>query len=71
MFLCSHTQKSLDLKSKGPPMEEGIVTDPVLDKDSLSLSTQKVGFRDRCKYDWQNPEYKEAINTLIRRLKGL
>ena len=28
-------------------MEEGIVTDPVLDKDSLSLSTQKVGFWDQ------------------------
>ena len=52
-------------------MEEEIVTEPVLEEDGLSLSTQKVGFRDRCTYVWQNPEYKEAINTLIGLLKVL
>ena len=48
-------------------MEEEIVTDPVLEEDGLSLSTQKVGFWDQCKYDWHllllNQEYKEAIKT--------
>ena len=56
-------------------MEEEIVTDPVLEEDGLSLSTQKVGFWDQCKYDWHllllNPEYKEAINTSISMLKVL
>ena len=47
------------------------MTEPVLEEDGLSLFTQKVGFRDRCNYDWQNPEYKEAINTLIGILKVL
>ena len=45
-------------------MEEEIVTEPVLEEDGLSLSTQKVGFWDNSKYDWHlhmhNPEYKKA-----------
>ena len=41
------------------------MTEPVLEEDGLSLSTQKVGFWDlHSKYYWQwrwvNPDYKEA-----------
>ena len=57
-------------------MEEEIVTELVLEEeDGLSLSTQKVGFWDQCKYDWHlllhNPEYKEAKYMLISKIKDL
>ena len=55
-------------------MEEEIVTDPVLEEDGLSLSTQKVGFWDNM-YDWHlhlhNPEYKEAKYMLMSKMKVL
>ena len=56
-------------------MEEEIVTEPVLEEDGLSLSTQKVGFWVHSKYYWQlhwvNSKYKEAIDTLISKIKDL